>query len=94
MLPLAQKMLKIKQSNALQQEIEACRKKETLLVEAAQPLIDQALAFSTEADNHLTVLRGYEAFSQEKVKEFLAKALQEIVEKEKATDDLFRSLYQ
>jgi hypothetical protein len=93
-LPPAQKMIKVKQSHTLQQEIEACKKKETLLKEAAQPLIDEALAFSSEADTHLTVLRGYEASAQEKVKEFSAEALQEIVEKEKAADELFRRLHQ
>jgi hypothetical protein len=93
-MPPAQKIVKLKQSKALQEEIDACKKKETVLAEAAQPHIDQALAFSSEAETHLAELRGYEAFAQEKVKEFSAEALQAIVEKETAADDLFRRLNQ
>ena len=46
-----QKMLKVKHSNELQREIEACRRKETLLVNSVQPLINEALELSTAADN-------------------------------------------
>ena len=87
-----QKMLKVKHSNELQQEIEACRRKETLLVSSVQPLINEALDLSTTADNQLKVLKEYDAFAQEKASEASSVALQEIVEKEQAAEDIMRSL--
>ena len=62
-------MLKVKQSNELQQEIEACIRKETLLVNSVQPLINKALDLSTAADNQLKFLKEYDAFAQEKASE-------------------------
>ena len=87
-----QKIIMVKQSNELQQEIESCRKKETLLVNSMQPLINEALELSTAAENQLKVLKEYDAFAQEKANEAFASTLQEIVEKEQATKDIMRSL--
>ena len=74
-LPPMQKMLKVKQSNELQQEIEACRRKETLLVNSMQPLINEALELSTAADNQIKVLKEYDAIAQEKANEASAAVL-------------------
>ena len=87
-----QKMLKVKHSNELQWEIESCRRKETLLVRSVQPLINEALELSTAADNQLKVLKEYDAFAQGKASEVSSAALQEIVEKEKAAEDIMHSL--
>jgi aromatic ring-opening dioxygenase catalytic subunit (LigB family) len=87
-------MAKLKQSKVLQEQIESCRKKAALLDEAAQPQIDEALALSSEAETHLAELKAYEEFAKEKAKEFSAEALQAIVEKETATDELFCKLNQ
>ena len=62
-LPPVQKMLKVKQSNELQQEIEACKRKEKLLVNFVQPLINEALELSSTADNQLKILKEYDAFT-------------------------------
>ena len=86
-----QKMLKGKHSNELQQEIESCRRKETLLASSVQPLINEALELSTAADIQLKVLE-YDAFAQEKANEESAATLQEIVEKEKVAKDIMHSL--
>ena len=93
-LPPAQKMAKLKQSKALQEEIESLRKKAALLDEAAQPQIDEALTLSSKAETHLAELKAFEAFAKEKAKEFSAEALQAIVEKETASDELFCRLNQ
>ena len=44
-------MLKVKQSNELQQEIEPYRMKATLLENSMQPLINEALELSTVTDS-------------------------------------------
>ena len=62
-MPPMQKMLKVKQSNELQQEIEACRRKETLLVNSVWPLLNEALELSTAADNQLKFLKEYDVFA-------------------------------
>ena len=85
-------MLKVKNSNELQQEIESCKRKETLLVSSVQPLINEALELSTAADSQLKVLKEHDAFAQEKANEASTAALQEIVEKEQATEDIMHSL--
>ena len=59
---------------------------------SVQPLINEALELSTAADNQVKVLKEYDVFVQDKVNEASAAALQEIVEKEKATEDIMRSL--
>ena len=87
-----QKMLKVKHSNELQQEIESCRRKETLVVNSVQPLINEALELSTAADNKLKFLKEYDAFAQEKANEASVATLQEIIEKEQAAKDIMRSL--
>ena len=90
--PPMQKMLKVKHSNELQQEIESCRRKETLLASSVQPLINEALELSTAADNQLKVLKEYDVFAQEKANEASAATLQEIAEKEQAAKDIMHSL--
>ena len=74
-LPPMQKMLKVKQSNELQQEIESYKMKVTLLENSIQPLIDEALELSTAMNSQLKVLKEYDAFAQEKASEASAAAL-------------------
>ena len=81
-----QKMLKVKQSKELQQEIESYKTKATLLENSMQPLVNEALDLSTAADSQLKVLKEYDAFAQEKASEASAAALQELVEKEQAAE--------
>ena len=59
---------------------------------SVQPLINEALELSTTADNHLKVLKEYDAFAQEKAIEASYATLQEIVEKEQAAKDIMSSL--
>ena len=47
---------------------------------------------STAADDRLKVLKEYDVLAHEKANEAFAATLQEIVEKEKATKDIMRSL--
>ena len=91
-LPPMQKMLKVKQSNELQQEIESCRVKAIVLENSMQPLVSEALELSTTVDSHLKVLKEYGAFAQEKVSEASTAALQELVEKEQEIDDIMCGL--
>ena len=91
-LPPMHKMLKVKHSNEIQWEIESCRRKETLLVRSVQPLINKALELSIVTENQLKVLKEYDAFAQEKANKAFAATLQEIVEKEQATEDIMHSL--
>ena len=58
-----QKMLKVKQSNELQQEIESCRMKATLLENSMHPLVNKALELITAADIQLKFLKEYDAFA-------------------------------
>ena len=87
-----QKMLKVKKSKELQQEIESYRKKATLLENYMQTLVNEALELSIAVDIQLKVLKEYDAFAQEKVSEASTTALQELVEKEQATDNIMRGL--
>ena len=66
--------------------------KATLLENSMQPLVDEALELSTAVDSQLKVLKEYDAFAQEKASEASAVALQELVEKEQATDNIMRGL--
>ena len=66
--------------------------KATLLENSMQPLINEALELSTAADNQLKVLKEYDAVAQEKASEPSAAALQELVEKENATDNIMCGL--
>ena len=56
------------------------------------PLVNKALELSTAVDSQLKVLKEYDAFAQEKANEASATTLQEIVEKEQATEDIMRNL--
>ena len=58
-LPPMQKMLKVTWSNELQQEIESCRAKATLVENSMQPLISEAFELSTAVDTQLKVLKEY-----------------------------------
>ena len=87
-----QKMLKVKQSNELQHEIESYRTKATLLENSMQPLVDEALELITAADSQLKFLKEYDAFAQEKSSQASATALQYLVEKEQAVDDIMCDL--
>ena len=68
-LPPMKKIIKLKQSNELQQEIESCKVKATLLENSMQPLVSKALELSTALDSQLKVLKEYDAFAQEKASE-------------------------
>ena len=57
-----------------------------------QPLVNEALELSTVVDSQLKVLKEYDAFAQEKASEASAGALQELVKKEQAADDIMRGL--
>ena len=87
-----QKILKVKQSKELQQEIESCRMKATLFENSMQPLINETLELITAADSQLKVLKDYDAFAQEKASKASVAALQELVEKEQVADDIMRGL--
>ena len=87
-----QKMAKVKQSKELQQEIDSCRMKVTLLENSLQPLVDEALELSNAAESQLKVLKTYDTFAQEKANEVSSSVLQELVEKEKAADDIIHNL--
>ena len=66
--------------------------KATLLENSMQPLVNEALELSTTADSQLKVLKEYDAFAQEKASEASSTTLQDLVEKEKTTDDIMHSL--
>ena len=87
-----QKMIKVKQSKELQQEIESYRMKATLLENSMQPLVNEALELSTATDSQLKVLKEYDAFAWEKTSDASAASLQELVEKEKAANDIMHGL--
>ena len=57
-----------------------------------QPLVNEAFEVSTTVDSQLKVLKEYDAFAQEKASEASAAALQELVEKEQAADNIMRGL--
>ena len=57
-----------------------------------QPLINEALELSTAVDSQLKFLKEYDAFAQKNASEASAAALQELVEKEQAADDIMRGL--
>ena len=87
-----EKMLKVKWSNELQQEIESCRAKATEMENSMQPLISEAFDLSTAVDTQLKVLKEYDAFAQENSIQASTTALQKLVEKEQATDNIMRGL--
>ena len=65
-LPPMQKMAKVKCIKELQQEIKSCRTKVTLLENALQPLVDEALELSNTAESQLKLLKTYDTFAQER----------------------------
>ena len=87
-----EKMLKVKRSNELQQEIDSCRAKATEVENSMQPLISEAFELSTAVDTQLKVLKEYVAFAQTKASEASAAVLQELVDREQAADNIMRSL--
>ena len=62
-LPPMHKMLKVNQSKELQQEIELCRAKATLLENYMHPLVNEALELSTTTEIQLKDLKDYDAFA-------------------------------
>ena len=91
-LPPMEKMLRVKRSKELQQEIESYRVKVTELEDSIQPLVSEALELSTAVDSQFKILQEYGVFAQEKATEVSSAVLQELVEKEKAADDIMHSL--
>ena len=91
-LPPMQKMAKVKRSKELQQEIESCRMKVMLLENVLQPLADEALELSNTVESQLKILNTYETFAQERADTDSSSVLQELVEKEKVTDDILHNL--
>ena len=91
-LPPMEKMLKVKRSKELQQQIESCRMKVTELENSIQPLVSEAWELSTTVDNQLKILKAYDAVAQEKASEVSSVALQELVDKEKVADDIMHGL--
>ena len=57
-----------------------------------QPLVSEALELSTAVDSQLKFLKEYDAFAQEKSREVSTTALQELVEKEQAADNIMHGL--
>ena len=66
--------------------------KVTLLENSLQPLVDEALELSNAAESQLKILKNYDTFAQEKANEVSSSMLQELVEKEKAADDIIHNL--
>ena len=87
-----EKMLRVKRSKELQQEIESYRVKVTELEDSIQPLVSEALELSTAVDSQFKILQEYGVFTQEKASKASSAVLQELVEKEKAADDIMHSL--
>ena len=87
-----EKMLKVKRSNELQQEIESCIVKATKVDSDMQPLISEAFELSTAVDTQLSILKEYHTFAQQKVNETTAVVLQELVDREQAAENIMRSL--
>ena len=65
-LPPMEKMLKVKHSKELLQEIESCRVKVTELENSIQPLVSEALELSTTVDSQFKILKEYDAFAQKR----------------------------
>ena len=91
-LPPMQKMAKVKRTKELQQEIDSCGTKVTLLENVLQPLDDEALELSNTAESQLKLLKTYDTFAQERDDTESSSVLQELVEKEKAVDDILHNL--
>ena len=63
-----------------------------LLENALQPLVDEALELSNTAESQLKLLKTYDTFAQERAETESSSVLQELVEKEKAADDILHNL--
>ena len=63
-----------------------------LLESSFQPLINEALELSNAAESQLKVLKSYDSFAQERANTDSSSVLQELVEKEKAADDILQDL--
>ena len=87
-----EKMLKVKWSNELQQEIESCRAKSTEVENSMQPLISEDFELSTAVDTQLKFLKEYDAFVKKKASEASAAVLQELVEKAQVADNIMHGL--
>ena len=57
-----------------------------------QSLLSEAFELSTTVDTQLKVLKEYAVFAQQKASEASAAVLQELVEKEQATDNIMCGL--
>ena len=66
--------------------------KVTELENSIQPLVSEALELSTGVDSQFKILKEYDAFAQESASEVSSAVLQELVEKEKAADDIMHGL--
>ena len=66
--------------------------KVTLLENSLQPLVDEALELSNTAESQLKLLKTYDTFAQERDNTESSLVLQELVEKEKAADDILHNL--
>ena len=87
-----EKILKVKRSNELQQEIESCKVKSTEVENSMHPLISEAFELSTAVDTQLKVLKEYATFAQTKASKASATVLQELVKKKQATDNIMHGL--
>ena len=85
-------MLRVKRSKELQQEIESHRVKVAELEDSIQPLVSEAWEVSSAVDSQFKILQEYGAFAQEKASKVSATVLQQLVEKEKAANDIMHSL--
>ena len=54
--------------------------------------MNEAFELSTAVDTQLKVLKEYDAFAQQKASEASVEVLQELVEKEQATDSIMHDL--
>ena len=63
-----------------------------LLENVLQALVDEALELSNTAESQLKLLKTYDTFAQERADTDSSSVLQELVEKEKAADDILYNL--
>ena len=63
-----------------------------MLESALQRLVDEALELTNAAESQLKILKTYDNFAQEKADTDSSSVLQEMVEKEQATDEILHNL--
>ena len=63
-----------------------------MLESALQPLVDEALELTNTAEIQLKILKTYDNFAQEKADTDSSSVLQELVEKDKSTDEILHNL--